>query len=291
MIGDNHDLKLNWKKMKNGDIPAVEKILRNAEKDYVSACGKYLMRNVSNDPVWLLCDKKENIYALIINSRSTLIPVLKGINELASLKFLKGFLRIKKIHSVQGLKEEVIVLENTLKQIGWKTSETIDYDLMSLDKKPDNKIKISNANPLNLILRVPKMTDLDALSPLQAAYEKEEVLPKGSVFSPAASRVNIANIVAGGKILAALYNGKLVGKINVSAVSFTRYLVGGVYVHPDFRGMGIARKMAYEFINELINEREGRGVTLFVKKNNIAAKKLYTGLGFITHGDYRIAYY
>jgi hypothetical protein len=53
--------------------------------------------------------------------------------------------------------------------------------------------------------------------------------------------------------------------------------------------MGIARCMAEEFIASLINE--GMGVTLFVKKNNVAARRLYLGLGFSVSGDYRITYY
>jgi hypothetical protein len=280
----------HWRKMKEKDISRVENLLLNIESNYVSACGKYLKRDVSKDPVWLLCGKQGDISALIINSRSTIIPVLCGIKELPSLNFLKGFLRIKRIHSIQGLKDEVIILENAINQIGCKTADIIDYDLMSLDRLPENKVStLKNSAPANLVLRVPKMIDLDALAPLQAAYEQEEVLPIGSVFNPAASRVNITNIIANGRLLAAELNGRLIGKINVSAVSFTRYLVGGVYVHPDFRVMGIARKMAYTFISSLINE--GKGVTLFVKKSNTAARRLYTGLGFTVNGDYRITYY
>jgi ribosomal protein S18 acetylase RimI-like enzyme len=47
--------------------------------------------------------------------------------------------------------------------------------------------------------------------------------------------------------------------------------------------------MAAEFVASLI--KDGRGVTLFVKKNNIPAKKLYRALGFAVMGDYRITYY
>jgi predicted GNAT family acetyltransferase len=188
---------------------------------------------------------------------------------------------------VQGLTEEVRLFENALEKMGKAAEDTFDYDLMDLDNLPS--VKSLSSGPKNLALRAPQLTDLDAIAPLQAAYEHEEVLPKGSVFSHAASRVNIANIISGGRILAAELDGRLVGKINVSAISFTKYQVGGVYVHPDFRGMGIARRMAAEFITSLINE--GRGVTLFVKKTNVPARGLYRGLGFRTRGDYRITYY
>ncbi|MCL1958078.1 MAG: GNAT family N-acetyltransferase, partial [Spirochaetes bacterium] len=114
-------------------------------------------------------------------------------------------------------------------------------------------------------------------------------LPKGANFSPAASRVNAANIIAKGQVLAAEVDGRFVGKINVSAVSFTRYQVGGVYVYPDFRGRGIAGAMAYEFISSLISQ--GRGVTLFARKSNNAACRLYKSLGFKNINDYCILYY
>jgi hypothetical protein len=274
-----------WRKIKSKDISQVEDLLLNIEKDYVSACARFLTRVESRDSVWLLGGKKNEISALVINSRSTVIPVFCKNKEVPDLKTLKSFLKKKKIHSVQGLKDEVIILEDVLEQTGRKISETIDYDLMLLDRQPQKGKPCSS----NLVLRIPQMIDLDAIAPLQAAYEKEEVLPAGSIFSPAASRMNIANIIANGRLLAAQLDGRLVGKINVNAVSFTRYQVGGVYVHPDFRGMGIARCMAEEFISSLVSE--GRGVTLFVKKNNTAARRLYLGLGFSVREDYRITYY
>ena len=278
--------------MKSRDITRVEDLLFNVEDDYVGACGRFLERVESRDTIWLLCGKKDEISALVINSKSTVIPVFcrkfcntHGNKEVPDIKKLAGLLKKKRIYSLQGIKNEVIILEDILRQIGAKVSDTIDYDLMTIDKQ----LVFKGSSPGNLTLCVPQMTDLDALAPLQAAYEQEEVLPKGSAFSPAASRVNIANLIAKGYVFAARLDGRFVGKINISAVSFTRYQVGGVYVHPDYRGMGIARAMAGEFIALLVGK--GRGVTLFVKKNNAAACRLYAGLGFITRNDYRITYY
>ena len=255
------------------------------EDDCVTACGRFLVRE-SSDSVWMLCGVKNEFIAVLVNSRSTLIPVLCGMREIPSPLFLKRFFRLKKVHSVQGLKNEVLILEKYMESFGRTVSEIIDYDLMCIDRPPVNK---KDFQSVNITLRVPKLTDLNALAPLQAAYEQEEVLHKGSVFSPAASRINLANIIKTGRILAAELNGRLVGKINVSAVSFTKYQVGGVYVHPDYRGLGIARRMAAEFIAALTGE--GMGVTLFVKKSNLPARRLYTGLGFTVRGDYRITYY
>jgi len=274
-----------WRKLKPNEIPRAEMLLRDMENECVTACGRFL--EPSRGPVWKLSGKNRKISALLINCSSTLIPVLCGIREIPNPKFLKRLIRSKKIHSVQGLKEEVIIFEKEMEKAGALTAEIFDYDLMSLDNLPPEMGRSSG--PANLVLRTPKMTDLDALAPLQGAYEREEVIPKGSVFNPEASRINIVNIVSKGKVLAAELNGQFVGKINVSAVSFTRYLVGGVYVSPDFRGLGIGRRMAAEFISSLISE--GRGVSLFVKKNNTAARRLYLSIGFKKIGDYRITYY
>jgi predicted GNAT family acetyltransferase len=90
-------------------------------------------------------------------------------------------------------------------------------------------------------------------------------------------------------MLVADLGGRLAGKINTNAVTFTRYQIGGVYVHPDYRGLGIARKMAAAFASGLI--AQGKGISLFVKKANAAARKVYQRVGFETLGDYRINYY
>jgi len=296
MINEN----LMWRRMKNNskDIHITENMLRDLEDDYVCACARFSARGTSSafsvkDPIWKLTDKNETLKALIINSRSTILPVFCNLKEIPSPKFLSGFFSLIKIHSVQGLKEEVIIMEKAMKQYGKNITDIFDYDLMSLEARNANfrleerRAEIKEIS--GLVLRVPRMTDLDALAPLQAAYEHEEVLHKGSVFSPAASRVNLSNIIADRLILAAEINGRLIGKINVSGVSFTKYLIGGIYVHPDFRSMGVARFMTSQFITSLT--KEDRGVSLFVKKTNIPALKLYSGLGFKARTDYRITYF
>jgi len=282
----------SWRKMKNSDkdVFPVEDMLRDLENDYACAAARFFSREPSKDPVWTLKGKRNELSALIINSKSTVLPVFCGRKDILTPKFLSGFFQLKRIHSTQGLKEEVIFMEEAIRQFGREISDRFDYDFMSLEQITNSKEQKTNGELIDgLVLRVPRITDLDALAPLQAAYEHEEVLHKGSVFSHAASRVNLAKIIAGGKILAAEVDGRLVGKINVSGVSFTKYVVGGVYVHPDFRAKGIAGRMAAQFIASLTSG--GMGVSLFVKKENLAARKLYDGLGFKVKNDYRITYF
>ena len=137
---------LRWRKIKPKDISQIENFLLKIEEDYVGACGRFLTRVEPRDTVWILCDKKDQISAIVINSKSTVVPVLPGLGSEASSskeipdeKTLKGFLQKKKIHSIQGLKNEVILMENLIKQIGWQSIDIFDYDLMSLDKQPEKK--------------------------------------------------------------------------------------------------------------------------------------------------------
>jgi len=276
-----------WRKMKKKDVLETETMLRAMERGCVSACSRYLKRNKSKDTVWIYRGIYNNIEGMIFNSGGTLIPILRGEDEMPPPRFLNSFLRTVKIHSVQGLKNDVIAFQKKLAETGRFPEEIIDYDLMSLDNPPDEKGY--QAGPENLYLCRPQLCDLDAAAPLQAAYEKEEVLPKSAEFNPLASRINLANIIMKEQILAAFIDGRIVGKAHINADSFTRYQIGGVFVHPEFRGKGIALRMMTEFTASLI--AQGRGVTLFVKKTNAAARRLYEKIGFTVCGDYRISYW
>jgi len=166
-------------------------------------------------------------------------------------------------------------------------SESIDYYLMGLDSAP--KTEALKTAPAGLVLRLPLPQDEEQLFALQSAYEQEEVLPQNAVFEPTHCRLNLQQILSRERVLVAELDGQVVGKINTSAKSFTRYQIGGVYVRPDCRSLGIGAKMTAAFLQGLLSQ--GRGITLFVKQSNIAAIKVYRKIGFTILGDYRITYY
>jgi predicted GNAT family acetyltransferase len=169
---------------------------------------------------------------------------------------------------------------------GYYSTERIDYALMNLDAPPRHESL--KAGPADLVLRSPQPGDDNYLFELQSLYEREEVLPKNAVFNPGACRLNLEHILTSEQILVAELDKQVVGKINTSAESFTRRQIGGVYVRPDCRGRGIAEKMTACFANRLIGA--GKGITLFVKKHNIAALKVYRRIGFTVLDDYQISY-
>jgi ribosomal protein S18 acetylase RimI-like enzyme len=273
--------------MKKRNAEAPEFFLRRSESWCVGACGRFLSPGSGKNQVWFLEDREEHASALLLYSRRTLFPVFRGSTELPPVRFFRRCFKTAPLHALQGLRREVHLLETAFAGMGLAPADIIDYDLMALDAEPaEHNFR---QGPLGLSFRRPGLMDADALFELQAAYEKEEIVPQGSFFSPAACRLNLQRALTEERFLAAEINGRLVGKINTSACSFTRCQIGGVYVHPNYRGLGIARRMAAEFLRPLI--AEGWGITLFVKKKNTAARSVYRNLGFRFLEDYRISYY
>jgi len=283
-----------WRKMKKKDIAGVEALLRSNEQWCMNACYRYINRARDKNAVWTLKNKAGTITTLVVRVNQSLLPVAAssavaapcaGDVTIPPPHFLRGFFGPVHVHSLQGRTTDVVIMEAALEKIGLYAAEKLDYDLMCIDRAPSG----FHTPYTGLTLRKPNSGDMDALAALQAAYEQEEVMPSASEFNAAASRLNIERIFSKEQIFVAELDGRLIGKINTNATTFTRCQVGGVYVLPEYRGRGIARKMAGEFITDLI--AQGRGISLFVKKTNPAARRVYQRIGFEILGDYRINYY
>ena len=280
--------KLRWKKPGRDDEVRTEEFLRSREYYGVTACAKFLGKGLPHNQVWLLAGPSGGLVrAVIIRSGGTLLPVLGESRNIPPLHFMKGFLSKPPVHLIQGLLGDVRLLEAALADLGSHAAEQRDYDLMALDRAPD--AEGPGAFPRGLEFRRPGFADFEAMCPLQAGYDEEEVLPRGAVLNPASCRLTLSNILSKEQSLIACLDGRIVGKINTNAASFTRVQIGGVYVLPEYRGLGIGRRMTAVFAEEL--QARGWGLTLFVKKNNPAAQKIYRRIGFEEAGDYRISYY
>jgi ribosomal protein S18 acetylase RimI-like enzyme len=273
--------------MKSRNVEEPEFFLRRLEPRCTGACGRFLNPGSGKNQVWMLRDRDQTLSALLLYSRRTLFPVFGGRTGIPLLRLIRRHFRSAQFHAIQGMTEEVRALEDAAAELGLDAADVIDYDLMALDAEPAEHNFRGGLR--GLIFRHPGVTDTEALFELQAAYEKEEIVHKGSAFNPAACRLNLQRILGEELILIAELNGRPVGKINCSTRSFTRCQIGGVYVHPEYRGLGIARRMTAEFVSPLI--AKGWGITLFVKKKNAAAQSVYRNLGFRSLGDYRISYY
>ena len=261
----------------------IEAFLRAREKFCVGACSKFITGNAN---IWTL-NLNDEISGFLLHSRRSLYPIFCGNREIPLPKFLNRFLRKVPVHSVQGLGCDTSVLESGMEERGYRFTDRIDYDLMTLDSEP--LPGGFRGGPPGLTFRIPADSDFDELFELQSAYEKEEVVPAGGYFSPDNCRKILKRILCSERIMIACLGNIIAGKINTNAESFSRYQIGGVYVRPEFRGAGIATRMSAEFMGRLISE--GRGISLYVKKRNAAAGNVYRRLGFLVSGDYKISYY
>jgi ribosomal protein S18 acetylase RimI-like enzyme len=291
-----------WKKLGPRDFGRAEAFLRRLEPNCVSTCARFLTMERFGDCLWGLSDSqglsrdssqgfpRGSINALLLYSKQTLLPVFSGFNSPAQAGLswsMLRFLRKGQFHAAQGLRKDLLILERIMADLGRETLDPIDYDLMALDYGP--AITTLRAGPAGLRIRTPEYHELENILPLQAAYEREEVLPQGSSFNMAACRLNLEHIFKEQQILVAELGGRIVAKANTSALSFTRVQIGGVFVRPDCRGLGIARRLCAELAGIL--KRSGWDLSLFVKKWNYSAQRVYRSIGFKPIADYRISYY
>ena len=280
------DRWLVWQKMKAQHAAAAEKLLQSQERWCMNACHRYLNRESMKGRVWVLEGRGGELQALVVFVRQALLPVFRGLNKIPSPHFLWSLYGTVPIHSVQGITEDALVMEAALRTLGLPAAQSNDYDLMCIDGAPSD---YQTAGPAGLRIRKPETRDMDDLIQLHAGYEKEEVLTDSSDFNPVISRFHTERIIAQEQVLVAEIGGRLVGKINTNARAFTRCQIGGVYVHPDYRGRGIAQRMSGEFTASLA--AQGLGVSLFVRKTNDSARRVYERIGFSQAGSYRVSYY
>jgi ribosomal protein S18 acetylase RimI-like enzyme len=260
--------------------------LRSGERFCVAASARFL-RNRGHEGLLYLPGAEGGITALLLLSHRALFPVFTAGKAAPPPRLFRRLIGRIPVHAIQGLRGDVEVMEALLAPLGCPMTDRIDYDLMTLES--GTAPAALKEPPRGLVFFKPDLMDMEELYYLQAAYEQEEVLPRGAVFDPVSCRLSLGNLISREHILAAKLDGRIVGKINTSAASFTRYQIGGVYVHPHYRGLGIASRMTAAFLRELAPQ--GRGFSLFVKKNNPAARRVYRRVGFEPLGDYRICYY
>ena len=285
-----------WKKLNKNALSRAGEFLREREETCVSAISRFNAGITSH--AWAVCKPgggSSSISALLLYGKGLLFPVFHfSFGQNAQFKtaglplpfFLPMIFRNEPLHAAQGLADDMDMLEKALEKKEGFSSSKYEYELRRLDyRERDFTVHF----PAGLVIRRAETADIGKLFPLQAAYETEEVLPRGAVFNPASCRKTLETLVSEKTILAAELDGVLVGKININAMSFNCFQIGGVYVLPEYRRRGIARSMTAALIRKFAPQK--KCFTLFVKKANIPARKVYDSLGFIITGDYRISYF
>ena len=132
--------------------------------------------------------------------------------------------------------------------------------------------------------------DANALMPLQAAYEAEEVTPACRTTHAAVVRKNLDRLLQT-EYVSALQNerGEFVAKANTNAIGMHYAQIGGVYTMPQYRGRQYASLLVEIILHRIIQSK--RRPVLYVRTTNEHAKKIYASLGFSKSLGYTIAYY
>ena len=167
---------MRWHKLPKDEFHRAEAYLKAREVYCVSAAARFLSMKEKRDHVWFMPGPAAGISALLLHSRQSLYPVFGASESVPGPGFLNRFLGKVHIHALQGLAKDAEILETLMENQGYYSAERIDYALMNLDGRPRGESL--KAGPADLVLRPPAPEDENSLFELQAAYEKEEVLPK-----------------------------------------------------------------------------------------------------------------
>ena len=117
---------------------------------------------------------------------------------------------------------------------------------------------------------------------LRMAWETEELELNPDIVSKGVATV--FDDSSKGKYIVAEYDGEVVASMMLTPEwsdwrNNTFLWIQSVYVMPDFRKVGIFRRM-YEFVKVMVeNSPEYAGLRLYVEVNNRAAQEVYTKLG------------
>jgi len=230
---------------------------------------------------WKIEDSQGKIRGVItLRNQTTLIPILPGPGPWPNfpLPIPPG-----KHFSLLGPWEWTSVLAQMIPGQPYKFMEYLLMTGPNLPRDPGNlpeEWEIHPANP----------QDRDLLFPLQAAYEKEEVVFSPEEFEPWACYHNLKILLEKEKvwyIQDGEFRPKAKGGTNAQGKHWSQ--LGGIYTDPPYRRQGISRVLVQTMVNDLLES--GHRSSLFVKKHNVPAMNLYTSLGFESLGTFIISYY
>jgi GNAT superfamily N-acetyltransferase len=229
------------------------------------------------------------VRAPVMLSRSGVaLPVLDDLDTFELLPGGRPAIAVDRfrprLHSVMGMKPSVLAMETAIRR---KPFASIDYHMMAIDlaswQPPQGE------GPRALSVRKAFPEDTDPIFPLQRSYELEEVYLDPHQFDDRRCRSLLRRGLRDELVYVAEIGGVPVAKAGTNARGFTTDQIGGVFTRHDLRHRGIARVVMTALIEHI--RRDKRHASLFVKKENTPAIRLYLGLGFDIRGEYRISYY
>lgn len=189
-----------------------------------------------------------------------------------------------RLYSIMGRSDDVVGMTGLFAQ-----QPKIDIEYLLLSRRASTPPEVPPPPHPDLKVVTPSPSEWKHLLPLQIAYEVEEVLLPGRSANPNVSKSTLTESLEMQRVLVAYYRGQAVGRVATNARGYRTEQVGGVYTDPAWRRRGLARWLMAHLLAGIT--AEGKTASLFVKPHNVAALRLYKGLGFLFESHFRISYY
>jgi uncharacterized protein len=131
-----------------------------------------------------------------------------------------------------------------------------------------------------------RLDEIDTLLPASIAMFTEEVGISPLAGDGGASyRARVAELVRSGRAFARIEDGQVIFKAEVGAATPQACQVQGVWVHPDFRGRGLAAP-GMAAVVRLARASISPVVSLYVNDFNTPARATYLRAGFLEVGEF-----
>jgi uncharacterized protein len=190
----------------------------------------------------------------------------------------------RRVFSILGRSPDVLALQAALPR---SPSHQFDYHLMS-QSAPPPEVALPRL-PRGMTVREVGEEAARYLFDIQKKYEIEEVLLPGNTLNPSATYDHLRQTLREQIVLVAVADGEPIGKVNTNARGIFYDQVGGMYTERRVRSRGVGTALMLRLLQRVAADH--KSASLFVKKDNEPALRLYRGIGFAVEDEFRISYY
>ena len=279
----------NWRHGTRSDKQAVEAFLRRFEPDTTAIIDRTFLSTDSEPDNWWqdlwLYGQDEVLGVLYTNRFGLCMPFFPSLDRCreASRDTSNGPYQP---FALVGRDSDTLNLINRWAppQLHW---HYLSFSILFEDIKNWASEHTSKLRGINCRLARPE--DLDKLLPLECDYQREEVLTPGMVLYIDGARVSLEKAIKQQRIFLAEVGTEIVAKASVNASGWKYKQIGGVFTKKMWRNHGVASSLMNFLVQSILEE--GRGLTLFVKRENLPALRVYGKLGFKPRCSYSIIYY
>lgn len=223
--------------------------------------------------------------AILQNLNGVYYPVLDSTRPSVEPEAVARLFRSsRRIFSILGRASDVTALEAAFSRT---PAQYLEYHLMSqVEPPPEPSLPLL---PREMTVRRVTSDEAGWLFDIQKEYEIEEVLLPGNRFHAGAALDHLRRTIRDQIVLVAEVDGRPIGKVNTNARGIFFDQVGGMFTERSLRSRGVGTALMLRLLQRIGEEH--KSASLFVKKDNAPALRLYRGIGFAIEDEFRISYY